>query len=82
MGESKPAKNSLKFMGELNPEKNNSLNLMREFPSKEHWQNLCETLLYDFLEIDAIIGDIIFFYGFADHILHPVRAKTPFWGHC
>jgi hypothetical protein len=38
------------------------------------------TLLDDFLEIDAIIGGIIFFNGFADHILHPVRAKAPFWG--
>ncbi len=39
------------------------------------------TLLDDFLEIDAIIGSIIF-YGFADHILHPVREEAPFWGHC
>jgi hypothetical protein len=39
------------------------------------------TLLDDFLDIDAIIGGIIF-YGFADHILHPVREKAPFWGHC
>ncbi len=23
-----------------------------------------------------------FFYGFADHILHPVKEKEPFWGHC
>jgi hypothetical protein len=30
-------------------------------------------LLDNFLEIDAIIGDIIIFYGFADHILHSVR---------
>jgi hypothetical protein len=36
------------------------------------------TLLDDFLEIDAIIGGIIS-YGFADHILHPVREKAPFW---
>jgi hypothetical protein len=37
------------------------------------------TLLDDFLEIDAIIGGIIF-YWFADHILHPsVREKAPFW---
>jgi hypothetical protein len=35
----------------------------------------------DFLELDAIIGGILF-YGFADYILHPVREKTPFWGHC
>jgi hypothetical protein len=40
------------------------------------------SLLDDFLEIDAIIGGIIFFYMFADHILHPVRKKAPFWGHC
>jgi hypothetical protein len=33
--------------------------------------------LDDFLEVDAIIGDIIF-YGFADYILHPVREKGPF----
>jgi hypothetical protein len=31
-----------------------------------------------FLEIDSIIGGIIF-YGFADHILHQVREKAPFW---
>jgi hypothetical protein len=40
------------------------------------------TLLDDFLEIGAIIGGIILFNGFADHILHPVREKAPFWGHC
>ncbi len=39
------------------------------------------TLLGDFIEIDAIIGGIIY-YGYADHILHPVREKAPFWGHC
>ncbi len=33
------------------------------------------TLLDDFLEIDAIIWGIVF-YGFADHILHPVREKA------
>ncbi len=59
----------------------NSLNLMGEFPSKEHWQNCYGTSLDNFLEIDAIIGYIIF-YGFADHILHPAREKAPFWGHC
>ncbi len=32
----------------------------------------------NFLEINAIIGDVIF-YGFADHILHPVREKALFW---
>jgi hypothetical protein len=36
------------------------------------------TLLDDFLQIDAIIGARHhFFYGFADHILHPVREKVP-----
>jgi hypothetical protein len=35
-------------------------------------------LLDNFLEIDAIIEDIIFFYGFADHILNLVREKVPF----
>ncbi len=48
------------------------------FPSKEHWQNCYGTLLDNFLEIDAIIGDIISFYGIADHILHPVGEKAPF----
>jgi hypothetical protein len=52
---------------------------MREFPSKEQWQNCYVTVLDILLEIHAIIGDIIF-YGFADHILHRVREKTPFWG--
>jgi hypothetical protein len=52
---------------------------MVEFPSKEHWQNCYGTLLDNFLEIDAIIGDIIF-YGFADHISHSVREKAPFLG--
>jgi hypothetical protein len=37
------------------------------------------TLLDDFLEFDAIIGGSIF-YGFADHILHPVREKAIFLG--
>jgi hypothetical protein len=63
-------------MRESNPAKN----LMGEFSSKEHWQNCYATLLDNFLEIDAIIGDLIF-YRFADHILHPVREKVPFWGH-
>jgi hypothetical protein len=53
---------------------------MGEFSSKEHRQNCSGTLLDDFLEIDAIIGDIIL-YGFAEHILHTVREKAPFWGH-
>jgi hypothetical protein len=67
-------------MGESNPAKS-SLNLMGEFPSKEHWQNCYGILLDNFFEIDAIIGKIIF-YGFADQILPPVREKTPFCGHC
>jgi hypothetical protein len=32
-----------------------------------------------FLQIDAIIEDIIF-CGFPDHILHPVREKAPILG--
>ncbi len=47
-------------MVELNPAKKNSLNLMGEFPSKEHWENCYGALLDNFLEIDAIIWDIIF----------------------
>jgi hypothetical protein len=47
---------------------------MEDFSSKEHWQNCYGTLLDNFLQIDAIIGDIVL-YGFADHILHPVREK-------
>jgi hypothetical protein len=31
---------------------------MGEFPSKEHWQNCYETVEDDFLDIDAITGDI------------------------
>jgi hypothetical protein len=50
---------------------------MTDLPSKEHWQNCNGTLMDNFLEIDAIIGDIIF-YGFVDHILHPMREKVPF----
>jgi hypothetical protein len=50
---------------------------MREFPNEEYWQNCFGTLLHNFLEIDAIIGDIIF-YEFAEHILHPVREKSLF----
>ncbi len=43
------------------------------------------TSLDDFLEIDAIIGGIIF-YGFADHLLHSVigatvEEKTRAWWH-
>jgi hypothetical protein len=79
-----PAKNSLNLMGEsINParkEKKNSHNLTGEFPTKEHCQNCYGDLLDKFPEIDAIIGDILF-HGFADHILHPVREKMPFWGH-
>jgi hypothetical protein len=49
-------------MEESNPAKI-SLNLMGEFPSEEHWQNCCGALLDIFLDIDAIIEDIIFFMG-------------------
>jgi hypothetical protein len=52
---------------------------MGEFPSKEHWQNCYGTSLDNFLEIDAIIGDIIF-YGFADHTLHPVIERMRLLG--
>jgi hypothetical protein len=48
-------------------------------------QGTLAELLWDFvgyfLQIDDIIRDIVF-YWFADHILHPVREKAPFWGHC
>ncbi len=41
------------------------------------------TLLDDFLEIDAVIGDIISFgFAAADHILQSVREKGRFLGHC
>ncbi len=46
-----------------------------------HWQNSHRSLLDNYHQIDAVIGDIVF-YGFADHVLHPVRDKTPFWSHC
>jgi hypothetical protein len=52
---------------------------MGECPTKKHWQICYGTVLDTFLEIDAIIGDIIF--GFVDHFLHPVKEKAPFWGH-
>ncbi len=58
---------------------------MEEFPSKEHWQNCYGTVKDDLLEIDARIGDIIFFFfefAVADHILLPVREKERFLGHC
>jgi hypothetical protein len=56
---------------------------MGESASKEQWKNCYGTLFYDFLEIDARLGDIIF-YGFAvgDHILHRMREKGRFLGHC
>jgi hypothetical protein len=39
------------------------------------------TLVDNFLEIDAIIGDIIFYWrAVADHILHSVRKKRSFFG--
>jgi hypothetical protein len=59
IGELNSAKNTLNIMGESNPAKN-CFNLMGEVTSKEHWQNCDGTLLDNFLEIDAIIGDIIF----------------------
>jgi hypothetical protein len=42
--------------------KKNSLNLLGEFPSKEHWQICYGTLLDNFLKIGAIIGDIIYLW--------------------
>jgi hypothetical protein len=36
---------------------------MGDSPSKEHWQNCYGTLLDNLLDIDAMIGDIIFFLG-------------------
>jgi hypothetical protein len=39
------------------------------------------TLLDDFLELDAIIGGIIF-YGFPDYLFNSVTETAPFWGHC
>jgi hypothetical protein len=50
-------------------------------PARNIWKIIMETLLDDFLDIDAIIGGIIF-YGFADHILHSVTETAPFCGHC
>ncbi len=57
---------------------------MGDFPSKENWQNCYGTVDDDFLEIDAIIGDIIFLNEFAvsDHISLTVREKRRFLGHC
>ncbi len=61
-----------------NPTKN-SLILTGESASKEHWEICYGTLLNDFIEIDARLGDLLF-YGFAvaDHILHRVRDSTFF----
>ncbi len=39
------------------------------------------TLLDNFPDIDAIIGNINF-YGFVDHILHSVTEIAPFWFDC
>jgi hypothetical protein len=81
MGEANPAKkNSINIMGEANPAKKASI-LWGNRTSKERWQNCYGTLLDNFFEIDAIIGDIIFLWV-ADHILHPVREKMSLWGHC
>jgi hypothetical protein len=56
---------------------------MGEFPSKEHWQNCYGTVEDDLLEIDAIIGEIIFYeFAVAGHISLTVREKGRFLGHC
>ncbi len=57
---------------------------MGEFHSnKEHWQNCYGTVEDDFLAIDAIIGDIIFYeFAVADHISLTVREKGRFLGLC
>jgi hypothetical protein len=56
---------------------------MGEFPSKEHWQNCYGAVEDDFLEIDAIIVDIIFYeFAVADHSSLTVREKGRFLGHC
>jgi hypothetical protein len=51
---------------------------MGEFTSKEHWQNFYGTVEDDFLEIDAIIENIVIFFSYfavADHISLTVREK-------
>jgi hypothetical protein len=54
---------------------------MGEFPSKEHWQNCYGTVEDDFLEIDAIIGDFLFYeFAVADHLSLTVRKKGRFFG--
>jgi hypothetical protein len=53
---------------------------MRGFFSNEHWQNCYGNVEDDFLEIGAIIGDLIFYeFAVADHISLTVREKGHFW---
>jgi hypothetical protein len=53
---------------------------MEELPSKERWQNCYSTVEDDFLEIDAIVGDIIFYeFAVADHISLTVKEKGRFF---
>jgi hypothetical protein len=55
---------------------------MGEFPSKDHRQNCYGTVEDDFLEIDAIIGDIIFYeFAVADYISLTQREKGHILGH-
>jgi hypothetical protein len=54
---------------------------MGEFPNNEHWQNCYGTVEDDFLDIDAIIWDIIFYvFAVADHISLTVREKGRLFG--
>ncbi len=55
---------------------------MGEFHSKEHWQNFYGTVEDDFLELDAIIGDIFYEFAIAGHIPLTVREKGRFSGQC
>ncbi len=58
----------------------NSFNLLGEFPRKEHWPNCYGTVEDDFLEINAIIGNIIFYeFAVADHISLTVKKGRLFW---
>ncbi len=49
---------------------------MKEFPSKEHWQNCYGTLLDSFLKIDAIIGDIIILWVCRSHFTSSERESA------
>jgi hypothetical protein len=62
-------------MGVSNPAKI-SLSLMGEFPSKKHWHNCYGTLLDNFLEIDAMIGDISFLWVCWSHFISSEREKA------